>query len=89
MIFRVHAVQRMLQRSITVEEVRLVLEHGEIVEDYPEDTPYPSQLLLHWVHERPLHVVAAYNAALDESIVISVYQPDLSKWNPDFKGRRS
>ena len=40
--FRVHAIQRMFQRSISVDEVRQVLAIGEVIEDYPGDTPYPS-----------------------------------------------
>jgi hypothetical protein len=41
-VFRVHAVQRMFQRHITVEDVREVLETGESLEAYPNDQPYPS-----------------------------------------------
>ena len=39
LVFRVHAIQRMYQRSISELEVRHVIATGEIVEDYPDDTP--------------------------------------------------
>jgi len=39
--FRLHAVQRMFERKISVEEVRYVLETCEVIDDYPEDTPTP------------------------------------------------
>jgi len=44
--FRVHAVRRMFRRAISVEDVRRVLADGETIEDYPDDKPYPSRLLL-------------------------------------------
>ena len=37
LIFRVHAVRRMFQRGITLQEMHQVLETGEGVESYPHD----------------------------------------------------
>jgi hypothetical protein len=76
----------MAQRGISVENVRQVLERGEVIEDYPSDYPYPSALVLGWIHDRPIHVVVA--AAPTEKIVITVYEPGLSRWEPDFKRRK-
>ncbi|MBM4121748.1 MAG: DUF4258 domain-containing protein [Nitrospira sp.] len=43
-----------------MEEVLQVLNVGEIIETYPEDSPYPSCLILgRTVTERPLHIVCA------------------------------
>ena len=56
--------------------------HGEAIETYPEDTPYPSRLVLAWVGGRPIHVVAAYNPADDEEIIITTYRPDPARWDP-------
>ena len=88
LVFRVHAVQRMFQRQVTVEDVRHVLETGEQLEAYPNDQPYPSRLVLGWCVSRPLHVVVAQNAAEDETIVITVYEPDPFLWDVGFKRRR-
>lgn len=88
LIFRTHAVERMFQRSIRVEEVRGALKNGEIIESYPDDLPYPSYLLLGWADKRPLHVVAA-DISYNESIIITVYEPDLRRWSSDFKRRQS
>jgi hypothetical protein len=88
-IFRVHALQRMFQRRISVEEVRNVLETGEVVEDYPNDTPYPSRLILGWYGSRPIHVVAAHNQLDNVMIVITVYEPDPDQWEADFKRRKT
>lgn len=45
---------------IHVEEVLHVIESGEIIEQYPDDTPYASCLILgHTRSGRPLHLVCA------------------------------
>lgn len=46
LIFRVHAIQRMFQRGISKDDVRSVLESGRLIEEYPDDHPYPSRLAL-------------------------------------------
>lgn len=86
--FRVHALQRMFQRGISEEEVRHVLEKGDTIEDYPQDTPYPSRLVLGWRGSQPLHVVVAENRRAQEGIVITVYEPETSQWESGFKRRR-
>jgi Domain of unknown function (DUF4258) len=87
-VFRVHAIQRMYQRSVTEQEVRNVVMTGETIEDYPDDTPYPSRLVLGWKGARPLHVVVADNEGSRENIVITVYEPDPQEWESGFKRRR-
>ena len=86
-IFRTHAIKRMFQRRVDEKDVRFVLEKGEIIEVYQDDTPYPSRLILGWLESRPLHVVAADNIADNETIVITVYKPEQDKWSPNFKRR--
>ena len=86
--FRVHALQRMFERNISVEEVESVLKSGLVIEDYPTDFPYPSRLLLGWNKNRPLHVVEAINRMDNESIVVTAYQPDPAAWDGEFKRRK-
>jgi hypothetical protein len=88
LVFRVHAIQRMYQRNISDDEVRAVLVTGETIEDYPDDTPYPSRLMLGWQGLRPIHVVVADNADDQVNIIITAYEPDPSEWEPDFKRRK-
>lgn len=78
----------MVERGISEIDVRAVLEGGEIIEDYPDDTPYPSRLVLGWQDRRPIHVVAAESADAEETIVITAYQPDTDLWEPGFRRRR-
>jgi hypothetical protein len=88
LIFRVHAIRRMFQRHISAQEVRHALETGETIETYPEDSPYPSRLVLGWCGSRPLHVVVADDTEGQETIVITVYEPDEGKWEEGFSRRR-
>lgn len=87
LIFRTHAIQRMFQRRVSADDVRSVLAMGEVIEDYPFDTPYPSRLVLGWVGGRALHVVAADNMSDGETYVITVYEPDPALWSSDYRRR--
>jgi len=87
-IFRVHAIRRIFQRRIRDQEVQHVIETGETIETYPEDSPYPSRLMLGWYASRPLHVVVADNAVEHETIVITVYEPNRDQWEEGFKRKR-
>jgi hypothetical protein len=87
-VFRVHAIQRMFQRGVTEMDVREILATGETIETYLDDTPYPSRLVLGWCRGRPLHVVVADNAVAQETVVITVYEPDPDQWEGGFRRRR-
>ncbi len=75
-------------RGITEEEVHRVIEHGEVIETYPRDTPLPSRLALGWIMHRPIHVVMAREPETDTIIVITTYEPDTERWLPGFRRRR-
>lgn len=86
LVYRVHAVQRMVERGIYEEDVAFVVETGKKIEDYPNDLPYPSCLKVGWVGSRPIHVVTA--ATDREIIVVTVYEPDPERWEPGFEKRK-
>ncbi len=88
LVFRVHAIQRMFERHVSDADVREILQRGETIEVYPDDKPYPSRLVLGHIRQRVLHVVVADNKVDSECIVITVYEPDPLKWEPDFKRRK-
>lgn len=88
LVYRVHAIQRMFERRVSAEDVEQVLATGEMIEEYPEDRPYPSRLVLGTVDNRPLHVVAADNAVASETIIISVYEPEPRQWEAGFRRRK-
>jgi hypothetical protein len=87
-IYSGHALRRMFERRIKTAEVEAALKYWDVIEEYPDDTPYPSALLLGEVAFRPLHVVAAYNDTLKECIVVTAYEPDREKWTSDYRRRK-
>jgi hypothetical protein len=87
-IFRIHAVQRMFQRRVSMEAVRRVLQSGEMIEDYSDEMPAPGGLISAKRGQRPIHVVLAENKQEDELVVITVYEPDPSQWQPGFRNRK-
>jgi hypothetical protein len=44
--FSRHAMERMFEREIAEPDVLDVMQNGQTVEEYSDDLPYPSQLLL-------------------------------------------
>jgi hypothetical protein len=88
LIFRQHAFDQMIARFITEVEVRQVLEVGTMVEEYPNDLPYPSYLILGYVDGRPLHIVASDNEFDKVTIVRTMYEPDAARWDSTFTKRK-
>lgn len=83
--YRVHALKRMFERTISDDEVVTVLESGETINEYPDDTPYPSKLMKGTVSDRVLHVLIAENIPENEIVVITVYEPDPNLWDSEFR----
>ena len=54
LIFRVHAIRKMFERSINRDDVRHVIDNGEVIREYLDDKPFPSRLILGWREKRPL-----------------------------------
>ena len=58
-------------------EVGEAMESPELLEEYPDDRPYPSCLLLGFTRAgRPLHLVAAFGEAGHTIVAVTVYHPD-------------
>lgn len=88
LLFLPHAVRQMSRpdRMISTADVRKVIEDGEIIEDYPEDTRGHSCLMLgRGKDQRPIHIICAPK---DEYLaVITAYIPDENQWFKDFRTR--
>ena len=82
-----HVIQRCRERRIKYEDIKYCIMNGEIIENYPNDYPFPSALVLGFlVNSKHLHIVVGLT---DDSIwIITAYYPDLSKWKKDFKTRK-
>ncbi len=88
LIFRLHALARMAERGFAPEQIKIAIHTATTIEEYPNDTPYPSCLFLFWLGHRPVHVVAANNEDDGETIIITVYEPSPEKWSDGYTRRR-
>ena len=84
-----HADEEAQADNLSFEEIFTSVLRGEIIEQYPDDKPYPSCLILgkNFKNE-PIHSVWAYNAEANASVSITAYRPDPKKWMEDWKTRR-
>jgi hypothetical protein len=87
-IFRVHALRQMFSRQISDETVQEVLRIGVVIEEYPDDTPYPGYLISAKIGDCPFHVVVAYNKEGGVVIVITAYEPDPNLWEDTYTRRK-
>jgi len=82
-----HILERLFQRNIRLDDVKIVLMNCEIIEQYPNDYPFPSCLVLGYTKAgRVLHVVCGSNGV--ELWLITAYFPNPNEWSDDFKQRR-
>ena len=89
LLYLPHAVRQMshAERMISTSEVRTIVEKGEIIEDYPEDTRGHSCLILGFGDNgRPVHVVCSPRE--DYLAIITAYLPDPKQWEDNFKKRK-
>jgi hypothetical protein len=76
-----HADEEAAADSLSFDEVCFAVSHGEIIEDYPTDKPYPSCLILGQSFSgAPIHSVWAYNTDAESAVLITVYRPDPERW---------
>ncbi len=86
--WRKHTLVRLTQRGVPQETILEVVKNGEVIEDYPEDEPFPSCLILGWVQGKPYHVVIALDFEGPMAYIITAYEPSPNKFGPNFKTRR-
>jgi hypothetical protein len=76
-----HADEEAEADKLTYEEIYFSVLHGEIIEDYPTDKPYPSCLIYGQTFRGdPVHSVWAYNEQNGWAVLITAYRPDPNLW---------
>jgi DNA transposition AAA+ family ATPase len=83
-----HALERMLERGISRDNVKTALLDGDIINVYPADKPYSSCLVYGEDGDEPYHVVVAYDEKNETCFIITVYRPDSRYFESDFKTRK-
>ena len=76
-----HADEEAEADQLTFDEICFSVAHGEIIENYPGDKPYPSCLIFgKTLSGDPVHSVWAYNRQNRWAVIITVYRPDPELW---------
>jgi len=76
-----HADEEAHADRLSYDQIFISVLHGEIIEEYPDDSPFPSCLIF-GVSFRgdPIHTVWAYNPENGWAVLITVYRPDPDRW---------
>ena len=75
------------ERMISTAEIRVVVDEGQIIEDYPDDRRGHSCLMMGFDEERrPVHILCAPRD--DYLAIITAYRPSRLEWEKFFKTRK-
>ncbi len=81
-----HGWKRSMERGISLSIIHDSIECGEIIENYDDDEPFPSCLILGYYNGKPVHIVLSVNEC--QIFIITAYYPDLSRWKEDYRTRK-
>lgn len=82
-----HAAKRLEQRGITTDDILSCIFSGNIIEQYPEDYPFPSCLILGMsIKKQFIHVVMGSDT--ERLWIITAYYPSIEKWEKDLRTRK-
>ena len=76
-----HAQNEAEEDQLSYDDISASVYQGEVIEDYPDDRPFPSCLIYgNTYSQEPVHSVWAYNKEGGRAILITVYRPDPARW---------
>ena len=83
-----HADEGTQADRLSFDELFYSVFQGEIIEDYPQDKPFPSCLIYGDTFSGdPIHTVWAYREENKWAVLITAYRPDPQRWI-DWRTRR-
>jgi len=84
-----HVALRLRERNIKRADVIACIKNGQIIEQYPNDMPFPSCLIF-GISEtgKHLHVVCGLNPGVC-CCVVTAYYPNPDKWESDYRTRKA
>ncbi len=71
----------MFERNIRTDEIIAVIAAGTVIEEYHDDEPCPSVLILGFIGEQAYHIVVAI--CNDHLRIITAYVPSEERWTGD------
>lgn len=76
-----HADEELENDAIDDDELYYSVLHGEVIEDYADDKPFPSCLIYgRDKNNKPIHSVWAYSERHKIAVLVTAYVPDPEKW---------
>jgi hypothetical protein len=76
-----HAVEEAYSDDLNFNHILESIYNGEVIEDYPDDRPFPSCLVLgYYENNKPVHCVIGFNNENMWAVIITVYRPDPERW---------
>ena len=76
-----HADEEAQSDRLSYDEILSSVLTGAIIEDYPDDKPYPSCLVAgNTFKGEHVHSVWAYNKETKWAVLVTVYRPDPARW---------
>jgi hypothetical protein len=76
-----HAYEEANADRLKFDEIYFSAMHGVVIEEYMDDSPYPSVLILGQTFGGdPVHSVWAFNEKKSWAVMITVYRPDPNRW---------
>ena len=88
MVWITHVTMRLQERGIFPTDIINCIASGDIIEQYPDDYPYPSCLILGTSTDgKYIHSVIGSNG--EKLCFITAYYPTLNKWENDLKTRKA
>lgn len=82
-----HMLKRFSERHVKYRDIISVINSGEIIEQYPNDYPYPSCLILGLdISGKYMHIVCGTDG--EYIWIITAYYPSEDKWEKDLKTRK-
>jgi hypothetical protein len=82
-----HIQLKLRQRNIALGDVFNSIKYGKIIENYPDDYPFPSCLIL-GSSEKDEHIHAVCGVGNNKIWLITAYLPSLKEWEDDYSTRR-
>ncbi len=82
-----HGERRRQNLGVREPQIQEALREGDTIETYPDTGRGPSYLLLHWIGDAPIHVVAADKDGF--TVIVTVYDPrtEPDEWTDDYSQR--
>jgi len=83
-----HVFDKLRSIDLGLAEFEALLDSGIVIEETVLAPPNVKELvlLIEWI--RPLHLVVVVDDVREEERILTVYEPDPTRWSPDFRRRR-